>query len=217
LKKFKKFIIDITGSSGSGKTTAAKLVAKKYKFSIIFSGILFRYAAKILLEQKPKNQITFLKKKFLKLNYKKIQKMNLHTPRVSTYTSVIAKKLEIRKIIKLFQKNYVKKHKKVVIEGRDGHKIFPNADVKFYVVCLPLNIAAKRRWKQIKKKNKKISLKEVFKDLKKRDFMDRNRKHSKLERHPDSVYINTAKLNINNVRTKMTKIIDEAILEKYGN
>ena len=213
----KKFIIDITGSSGSGKTTAAKLVAKKYKFSIIFSGILFRYAAKILLEQKPKNQITFLKKKFLKLNYKKIQKMNLHTPRVSTYTSVIAKKLEIRKIIKLFQKNYVKKHKKVVIEGRDGHKIFPNADVKFYVVCLPLNIAAKRRWKQIKKKNKKISLKEVFKDLKKRDFMDRNRKHSKLERHPDSVYINTAKLNINNVRTKMTKIIDEAILEKYGN
>ena len=96
----KKFIIDITGSSGSGKTTAAKLVAKKYKFSIIFSGILFRYAAKILLEEKPKNQITFLKKKFLKLNYKKIQKMNLHTPRISTYTSIIAKKLEIRKIIK---------------------------------------------------------------------------------------------------------------------
>lgn len=210
------FIIDITGSSGSGKTTAAKLIGKKYKFSVLYSGLLFRFAAKILLDEKPLNQIRFLKKKFLKLNYEKIKKMNLHTPEISGYTAEIAKKLNIRKIIKTFQKNYIKKKKRVVLEGRDGSKIFPKANVKFYVVCSPLKIAAKRRLKQIKKMNKNITLKQVLKDLKKRDFMDKNRKHSKLERHPESVYINTANLSINEVTKKMCKVINAHVLKNYG-
>ena len=135
----------------------------------------------------------------------------MHTPKISAYTAEIAKKLAIRKIIKTFQKSYVNKKKKVVLEGRDGSKIFPKSNVKFYVVCSPLKIAAKRRLKQIKKKNKNITLKEVLKDLKKRDFMDKNRKHSKLERHPESVYINTAKLSINEVTKKMCSIINTHI------
>lgn len=211
MKNTKIFIIDITGSSGSGKTTAAKFIGKKYKFSVLYSGLLFRFAAKMLLDKKPLNQIKFLKKKFLKLNYEKIKKMSLHTPKISAYTAEIAKKLAIRKIIKTFQKSYVNKKKKVVLEGRDGSKIFPKSNVKFYVVCSPLKIAAKRRLKQIKKKNKNITLKEVLKDLKKRDFMDKNRKHSKLERHPESVYINTAKLSINEVTKKMCSIINTHI------
>ena len=56
----------------------------------------------------------------------------------------------------------------------------------------------------------------MLKDLKKRDFMDRNRKHSPLERDQESVYINTAKLNIKDVLTKMSLIIDRKIENKYG-
>ena len=137
--------------------------------------------------------------------------MSLHTPEISIYTAQIAKKLAIRKIIKSFQISYIKRKRRVVLEGRDGSKIFPKADVKFYVVCSPLKIAAKRRLKQIKKTNKKITLIEVLKDLKKRDFMDKNRKHSKLERHPESVYINTAKLSINDVIKKMCSVINTQI------
>ena len=211
MKNTKRFIIDITGSSGSGKTTAAKYIGKKYNFSVLYSGLLFRYAAKMLLNQNPHNQIKFLKTKFSKLNYEKIKKMSLHTPEISIYTAQIAKKLAIRKIIKSFQISYIKRKRRVVLEGRDGSKIFPKADVKFYVVCSPLKIAAKRRLKQIKKTNKKITLIEVLKDLKKRDFMDQNRKHSKLERHPESVYINTAKLSINGVIKKMCGVINTQI------
>ena len=94
-------------------------------------------------------------------------------------------------------------------------KIFPKAEVKFFIVCKPIKIAAKRRWLQLKIKNKKISLSKVTKDLKKRDFIDKNRKHSKLERHPESVYINTAKLNILSVLDKMSKHVDKAV-NKYG-
>ena len=55
----------------------------------------------------------------------------------------------------------------------------------------------------------------LFEDLKRRDFIDKNRKHSKLERHPESVYINTAKLNILSVLDKMSKHVDKAV-NKYG-
>ena len=55
------------------------------------------------------------------------------------------------------------------------------------------------------KKGDKTPFSKVYLDLKKRDFTDKNRRHSKLERHPDSVYINTAKLKIKEVLVKMKK------------
>ena len=209
LKKNKRVLIVIDGSSGSGKSTAAKLFAKKFSFSVLYSGLIYRYAAKKILEDRPQNKINYLSSLIKKINYNKIKKLNLHTQEISSYSAVIAKEKKIRKIItNNFQKKFVKKFRKVIIEGRDGAKIFPNANVKFFVVCRPLKIAAKRRWLQIKKKQK-ISFEEVYIDLKKRDFMDKNRKYSKLERHPDSVYINTAKLNKFEVLKYMIKTIEE--------
>ena len=182
----------------------------------MYSGLLFRFAALKLIQDNPINKITYLRKIFTKINYNKIKKINLHTPKISEHSAKIAKNLKIRLIIKSFQKKYVKKNKKVVLEGRDMSKIFPKADVKFFVACKPIKIAAKRRWLQLKIKNKKISLKEVLNDLKRRDFIDKNRKHSKLERHPESVYINTAKLNIKGVLDIMSKQINRVIKRKYG-
>ena len=211
LKKNKRVLIVIDGSSGSGKSTAAKLFAKKFSFSVLYSGLIYRYAAKKILEDRPQNKINYLSSLIKKINYNKIKKLNLHTQEISSYSAVIAKEKKIRKIItNNFQKKFVKKFRKVIIEGRDGAKILPNANVKFFVVCRPLKIAAKRRWLQIKKKQK-ISFEEVYIDLKKRDFMDKNRKHSKLERHPDSVYINTANLDKLGVLKFMQKIVEKKL------
>ena len=211
LKKNKRVLIVIDGSSGSGKSTAAKLFAKKFSFSVLYSGLIYRYAAKKIFEDRPQNKINYLSSLIKKINYNKIKKLNLHTQEISSYSAVIAKEKKIRKIItNNFQKKFVKKFRKVIIEGRDGAKIFPNANVKFFVVCRPLKIAAKRRWLQIKKKQK-ISFEEVYIDLKKRDFMDKNRKHSKLERHPDSVYINTANLDKLGVLKFMQKIVEKKL------
>ena len=111
-KKIKKFICAIDGGASSGKTTMAKLVGKKYNFSVLYSGLLFRYAAKMVMEKKPKNKVKFLKKKFSNINYEKVKKINLHTPKISSYSAIIAKEIKIRKIIKSFQKKYVQKKKK---------------------------------------------------------------------------------------------------------
>ena len=213
MKKIKKkFLIVIDGPSGSGKSTVASRIGKKFSMSVLFSGLLYRYAAKKILDKKPRSKYYFIKKIFKKVNYKRLRKLNLHSAKISSYTSEIAKDKRVRDIItNQFQKSYVKKYKRVVIEGRDGAKIFPKADLKFYIVCKPLKIAAKRRWIQNKKKGDKTPFSKVYFDLKKRDFADKNRKYSKLERHPDSVYINTAKLNINEVLLKMRKKIERTI------
>ena len=128
------------------------------------------------------------------------------------------KKKKIRDVLKKFQKDFASKHKKVCIEGRDiGTVILPKADLKFFFVC-SLNIAAKRRYKELKKKNKKINFKNVKKDLQNRNLRDISRKNSPLLKSHDAVIVDTGKLkNITMMVNKMCKIIDRKILDKYGN
>ena len=62
--KLKNKILRITcdGGAATGKSTGAKLLAKKYKLAFLSSGLLYRYAAYLNLRYKPKNEIFFLKK-----------------------------------------------------------------------------------------------------------------------------------------------------------
>ena len=63
MAKFKKLVIACDGESASGKSTAAKLISKKYKLLLINSGLLYRYCSKLIIRHNPKNIIPFLKKK----------------------------------------------------------------------------------------------------------------------------------------------------------
>ena len=216
LKKIKSFILTVDGKSSSGKSTAAKLLSKKFKIPHLSSGLLFRWAAKIILDYKPKNKVSYLKKRFNKFNYNNIKKINLHSPNISEYTAKIAKILEIRKIIKKAQKNWVHKNNKhCVVEGRDSHTIFPQALVKFYLRA-NLNTAALRRFKELKRKNRKITIKEVKKDLRKRDYSDTTRKHSPLILTKDHVVIRSDILNKPDMVKKMSKKVEEKLVKKYG-
>ena len=73
IEKVKKLIIACDGESASGKSTAAKLISKKYKLLLINSGLLYRYCSKIIIQYKPKKIIPFLKKKFKKTSYNVIK------------------------------------------------------------------------------------------------------------------------------------------------
>ena len=67
--KRKSLIIACDGEAASGKSTGAKLLAKKYNLKLVNSGLLYRYASKLILERKPKNIVQFLKKKFKKSSF----------------------------------------------------------------------------------------------------------------------------------------------------
>ena len=65
--KLKKLVIACDGESASGKSTAAKLVSKKYKLLTLNSGLLYRYCSKLIIQHKPKKIAPFLRKKLQKL------------------------------------------------------------------------------------------------------------------------------------------------------
>ena len=193
------------------------MIAKKYKLSFLSSGLLYRYASFLLIKYKPKNKIKFLKNKFKKLNYNKLNKLNLHTIEISRHSAVIAKIYEIRQILKNFQTKFAKKNKNCCIEGRDiSTKILPGSDVKFFFKC-NLDIAAFRRYNELKKNNFKIKIKDVKKALRIRNNHDIKRKSSPLLKHRDAIEIDTGKLNKKAMLKKMSKNVDRMIKLKYGN
>ncbi len=218
MKHKNKFIqISCDGGAATGKSTGAKMIAKKYRLKFLSSGLLYRYASYMIIKHKPKNPITFLKSKFKNLDHSKLTKKYLHTPEISAHTAKIAKINAVRKILKKYQINFSKKHKNCCIEGRDiSTKILPNSDVKFYFIC-NLNIAAHRRFKELKKNNKEIKLKDVKKALRIRNILDTKRKNSPLLKHRDSVEIDTGKLDKSAMLAKMSKFVERMKKIKYGN
>ena len=70
-KKIKSFILTVDGKSSSGKSTAAKLLSKKFAIPHLSSGLLYRWAAKKIIENKPRNKIRYLKRCFKKSYTKK--------------------------------------------------------------------------------------------------------------------------------------------------
>jgi cytidylate kinase len=130
---------------------------------------------------------------------------------------VLAKEKKIRTVLKNFQRKFAKKYNKVCIEGRDiGTVILPKADIKFFFKC-DLNTAAKRRFEELKKNNPKITIQNVKKSLKTRNFRDISRKNSPLLKSSDAIIVDTGKLrNIPDMLNKMSEKIEEIIEKKYG-
>ncbi len=209
MKRLNKLIIACDGESASGKSTAAKLISKKYKLLLINSGLLYRYGSKLVIKHKPKNVVFFLKSKFKNLSYKNVTKQNLHSEKISNHVPLLAKNKKIREIVNKFQKKIIKKNKKICVEGRDiASKILvkkPKYDLAFYFKC-NLNTASYRRWLDIKKK---VPLKEVKKSLYIRTKMDKKRKNSPLIKVKDAILIQTDKLSKKQVLLKMSKYIDK--------
>ena len=208
MKKFKKLIIACDGESASGKSTAAKLMSRKYKLLLINSGLLYRYCSKLIIKNKPKNIILFLKKNFSNLSYNKIIKQNLHSEEISNHVAILAKNKNIRKIINQVQMKIIHKNKKICVEGRDiASKILskkPKYDIAFYFKC-DLKVAAYRRWLDLKKK---VPLKHVKKSLSMRTKLDKKRKNSPLVKVKDAILIRTDKLTKKQVLMKMIKHIN---------
>ena len=217
--KYKNNFLQIScdGGAATGKSTGAKMISKKYSLKFLSSGLLYRYASYLILKNQPKKKIPFLQRKFKTLNYQRLEKINLHSPKISELSSILAKNIQIRKILKKYQLNFSKKHKRCCIEGRDiSTKILPNSDLKFFFKC-NLNTAAKRRFNELKKTNPRIKLKNVKNALRKRNILDRNRKYSPLLRHRNSVEIDTGKLDKNAMVAKMSKFVEKFLKTKYGN
>ena len=215
------FIVTIDGPSSSGKSTLAKKLAKKLSFAHIDSGSIYRAVTLYALQNNLLSNGKFLINKLisslsisnisLKDNKNGIFKMHINDldvedkirgSKVSNHVSEIAKFQKIREFVLKIQRD-ISKDKSIVMDGRDiGSFVFPNADVKFYIDS-SIKTRSMRRYNQLKKSEKKLSIDEVRYDLLIRDKIDKTRKYSPLIIPKNSLFINNDDRSIGDVLKQM--------------
>ena len=212
-KKKIKVAIDSPAAAGAG--TQAKLISKHYNLFYLDTGKIYRLIANIKITQPKKYNFSLIKKKMKKLKMKDLENKKLLSDEIGTMASVISKNKNVRKLVHDFQiksaYNPPKKYKGSCLDGRDiTYKIIPDAEFKFFITASP-KTRALRRYKELKTFNKKISLNEVLKSIKKRDKSDYNRKISPLKKTQDSILINTTNLTKRSCFLKIKKIMDKKL------
>jgi len=205
-------IVTIDGPSGTGKSTVAKLLARRLQFSFFDTGALYRALAWWMLQEEIElhdlisqlERFSFSiqeegeeKKYFVCGKEVTAQLRNRDVTLLSSKASTIK---EVREALLPMQREYARAQD-VVFEGRDlGTVVFPSADVKVFLTARE-DIRANRRYQEILQKDptKAVDRAEVMRELQQRDFQDENRSVAPL-RCPDHAFVlDTSDLTIADV------------------
>ncbi len=204
------FKVAVDGLSGSGKTTMAKLSAKRLNFFYLETGSFYRaFTFEVLRRKVDYKDIKRLKPLLLEtrisfrwdgervkiyLNREDVTD-KLRQPMVDKMVSYISEIKEVREKMVKLQRRIVK-GRNVICEGRDiGSVVFPDADLKVFVDC-DLRERARRRKKELSEKGISVALPFVIQNLRERDRIDSQRVVSPLIKLPEAVYIDTTNLTI---------------------
>ncbi|MDC0215205.1 (d)CMP kinase [Candidatus Marinimicrobia bacterium] len=212
-------IIAIDGPAASGKSTTARLVAKKLNITYLDTGAMYRALTLQLL----KSNVDFdnLDKvstilgnltidmydhkgtNIIKLNNEDITKQ-IRSSDVTKNVSEVSALLIVRKSMVVMQREIGYKTD-CVVEGRDiGTIVFPNADFKFFMIA-DIKMRANRRLNEMNQSGTVNTFDEIVLDLEIRDDKDTNRKNSPLRKAVDAIEIDTSDLTIDE---QVNKIIN---------
>jgi cytidylate kinase len=222
--KKERIVIAIDGPSGSGKGTVAKMLALSLGFEYLDSGSLYRLAALIVLIGKIKIEdkkeiLDNLNSSDFKFEINKDTKevavilngndvsADIREERCSVMASKLAQKDFIREYFLTFQREYAL-GLGLIADGRDmGSVIFPNASVKVFLSA-SLEVRAKRRFEQLKRKQPDVVYGDVLKDMRERDERDSSRKNAPLEKAIDAVKIDNSDMDVTQTFDEIMKIIN---------
>ncbi len=216
MKKRKNIItVAIDSPAAAGAGTQAKLISKHYNLYYLDTGKIYRYIGKLKLDYSKKFSYSMVNRKINKLKLRQLKKKNLLSDKVAVSASIVAKDIKIRKIVRKFQQkcayNPPIKYAGSILDGRDIITVqVKDAMFKFFITA-SLKERTKRRYKELKNLDKKISLKKVHKSLKNRDKSDRERTHGPLKKTKDSILINTTKLSKKACFMKIKSIMDRKL------
>ena len=216
MKKRKNIItVAIDSPAAAGGGSQAQLIAKQYNLLHLDTGRIYRMIGKIKLDNPKKFNYSYIKKKIKNLKIKNLNNKSLLSDKVAISASVIAKDKKIRNIVHNFQQKCAYspplKFAGSVLDGRDIITVqVKDAMFKFFITASQKE-RAKRRYKELKKNNKKVTLNFVFKSLKNRDKSDRERKYGPLKKTKDSILINTTKLSKKACFMKIKSIMDKKL------
>jgi len=211
-------IITIDGPAGAGKSSLAKEIAKRFGYTHLDSGALYRTIGvaakeagvnladeKAVVELAKKLKIE-LKENRVFLNGKEITE-KIRTPEAGTLASQVAQHREVREVVvKILRK--LAEGKEVVIDGRDaGSYIFPEAELKIYLTASPEE-RAERRYRELLQKGFKVSYKEVLKEVIERDRKDASREFAPLTIPEGAVVIDSSGKSLEEVLKEVKELIE---------
>lgn len=151
--------------------------------------------------------INIEKNKFYLDNYDVTE--DIRKPIISENVSNIAKIKEIREKMVYLQREF-SKSKDVILDGRDiGTVVFPNADIKIFLVADDVE-RANRRYKELTEKGEDISFDEILENIKMRDNIDSSREFAPLKKAKDAIEIDTTSKNIEEVKEEILKIVKKS-------
>jgi len=213
-------IIAIDGPAGSGKSTIAKLLAKKLGYTYIDTGAMYRAAALKLLRSNInleseeeimnvlENTQILLKDSQVFLDGEDVSDI-IRTEEIGNIASIIARYPKVRKWMVSKQRELGEIAKNVVIEGRDaGSRIFPDADLKIFMTASP-EIRAQRRVQQLKEKGFVVDYNHILQKILERDKLDYERKESPLRPTEDYIIIDTTEKSIKEVIDYIKSLINK--------
>ena len=202
-------IIAIDGPAATGKSSTAKAVAEKLGFMYLDTGAMYRAVTLAVLEKDISLTNKYTLESFLTsldLNILYIEKTlmieldqldvtdRIRDPKVTAKVSEISALPAVRKTMVKFQRKLAS-GKDCIVEGRDiGTVVFPNADLKFYMIA-DAGIRAERRKKDLLTLGKNKDISELETEIKNRDRKDSTRVHSPLSKAEDSIIIDTSHLD----------------------
>ena len=214
-------IVAIDGPAASGKSTTAKMVAKKLKMTYLDTGAMYRAVTLALLRSNTDlddydsvcQVVDELEldiydqgsKTIVRLDGEDVSQAIRSMPATKNVSAVSALKY-VREAMVEIQRNIGKKTN-CVVEGRDiGTVVFPDAEFKIFMVA-DVKMRAERRLKELQEMGENRSLQEVMADLKRRDEKDSTRAHSPLKKADEAIEIDTSMLSIDQQVEKIINFV----------
>ena len=215
--------IAIDGPAGAGKSTIARLAAKRLGFLYVDTGAMYRAIALYLLDtktdisdqEKLKKALSYIR---INIAYEKdVQHVFLNlqdvsaeirSEKVGNMASKVAALPEVREKLLDLQRDIAAKND-VLMDGRDiGTNILPNAELKVYLTA-SVEVRAQRRYNELKEMGGKPQLDVIKKDIEQRDYQDMNREIAPLKQAEDAVLLDSSDMTIEEVVAEIIRLAKE--------
>lgn len=223
-------VITIDGPAGTGKSSVARVLAKRLGLDFLDTGAMYRAAAAIVLDQNvslsdESHVVDVVRDADIRFDWEadpprvlawgKPLDRRIREPDVTAVVSKVASNRQLRRLMVAKQREIAEEHRRLVTEGRDqGSAVFPHAPVKFYLDADPL-VRAHRRAEQIREMlgdvGPGMTEERLLRDIMDRDASDSSRDVGPLLCADDAVRLDTTDLSFDEVVDTLEEMVRERV------